>query len=146
MCRGAILLVLISSLGGCGPSSPPSTKTTSDTLPSLEQRVEFLQRYVTFRRSYRDLGFYIYDKNNGGGLVPGPSEWDIRLIAKVPPEELPQWLRADLVASPTAETDWLNGVPGADWATGIKEWYTRPGAVLGINRERSVVAYRLLKR
>lgn len=138
------MILLTAVLVGCtGPTGPASTDTSSDSLPSLGERVEFLQRYVTFRRGYVDLGFQIVCHNNNGGMVPGPSDWDIRLVATVPPAELDDWVPAGEASLPTADTQWLAGVPGAESAAGIVEWYTSPGRVVGIDRQRSVVAYRL---
>ncbi|HEY1187071.1 MAG TPA: hypothetical protein VGE74_05405 [Gemmata sp.] len=141
--RQALVLLTTLALVGCsGTTGPASTDTSSDALPSLERRVEFLERYVTFRRGYTDLGFRVAYQNNGGGLVPGPSEWDIRLVAAVPSAELAAWVPPGVAATPSADTQWLAGVPGAGRAAGIREWYTGPGLVVGIDRERSVVAYR----
>lgn len=140
--RRALVLLAAFALVGCGgPTGPASTDTSSDALPSLAARVEFLERYVTFRRGYSDLGFHIVFHNNGG-MVPGPSEWDIRLVAAVPPTELAAWVPPGLAATPSADTHWLAGVPGEGQAAGIREWYTGPGLVVGIDREHSVVAYR----
>ncbi len=65
-----------------------STDTSSESFATVADRVEFLQRYVTFRRGYRDLGLHIVYHNGGGGRRPGPSECDIRVVAVVPPGEL----------------------------------------------------------
>ena len=141
--RAGLALLLTAALVGCGrPTGPASTDTSSDALPSLEQRVEFLQRYVTFRRGYRDLDFHVRYHNNSGGRVPGPSEWDIRLVATVPPAEIAEWVPTGVTPTPSADTQWLVGVPGAERAAGIREWYTGPGLVVGVDRDHSVVAYR----
>lgn len=136
-----VLFVMVATLGCAGQTGPASTDTSSDSLPSLEDRIEFLERYVTFRRGYTELGFHVAYLNNGKGMVPAPSEWDIRLVATVPPSELPDWIPADGVSQPTADMHWLVGVPGAGLADGITEWYSRAGLVVGIDRKRSVVAY-----
>ena len=141
--RMALLWLAVLSLVGCGePSGPASTDTSSAALPSLAQRVEFLERYVTFRRGYTDLGFHIVYHNNGGGMMPGPSDWDVRLVAAVPPAELNAWVPPDRTATPVADTQWLAGIPGAGRAAGIREWYEAPGVAVGIDREHSVVVYR----
>jgi hypothetical protein len=141
--RQMLVLLTVVALAGCSaPSGPSSTNTSSDTLPSLQQRVEFLERYVTFHRDYSDLGFHIVYYNNGGGMVPGPSEWDIRLVAKVPSAELAAWVPSGLAATPSADTQWLAVVPGAGQANRIREWYASPGLIVGIDRQHSVVAYR----
>lgn len=142
--RPTALLTLV--LAGCGgQTEPTSTDMTSDALPTLAERVEFLQRYVTFRRGYSELGFRIHYRNNGGGLIPGPSEWDIRLVAKVPSSELGGWVPADVEPASATDAGWLADVPDGARAAGISEWYTGPGMVVGVDRSRSIVAYRRWK-
>ena len=141
--RTGLVLLMTAALFGCGKATgPASTDTSSDSLPSLEKRVEFLQRYVTFRREFSDLGFHIVYKNNSGGMVPGPSDWDIRLVATVPPAEIAQWVPPGVAATPSADTQWLVGVPGAERAAQIEQWYAGARSMVGIDRKRSVVAYR----
>jgi len=89
-----LILMLLPALSGCGASEsggPPSTETRSTSMPKLADRVRFLQTYVTFDRQFEQLEFDIFYKNNGGGFVPGPSDWDIQLVAKVPQNELHLW-------------------------------------------------------
>jgi hypothetical protein len=141
--RASLVLLTTASLIGCA-TGPASTDSSSATLPSLEERIQFLERYVTFRRAYHDLAFHITYRNNSGGL-PGPSEWDIRLVATVPPAELLAWVPAGVPAEQSAETQWLSSVPGSRHTATIREWYTSPGLIVGIDRERAVVAYRRWK-
>ena len=143
--RVAVTCVLLVVTTGCGAmSGPATTDTSSASLPALAERVEFLQQYVTFRRDYRELDFRIRYANNGGG-VPGPSDWDIRVVAVVPPEQLEAWVPAGVKPQPATDVSWLADVSGADRATGIREWYVEGrGRVVGVDRAKSVVAYRLL--
>ena len=138
-------LMLIGFAVGCSGGGPGSTDTVSSSLPTLESRIEFLQRYVTFRRTYRELEFHIVFHDNSSGL-PAPSEWDVRLIACVPPEELTQWIPSGVQPLETADTDWLTSVPRSEKAAGITEWYSEPHRVIGIDHKQSVVAYRSWKQ
>ena len=104
-------------------------------------RLEFLQRYVRFRREYRELDFHVVYQSNGGGRVPGPSDWDIRLVAIVPPEELASWVPAGATTVSAFDSNWLDGVPGAERAATVTEWYSAPGRIIGVDRVRSIVAY-----
>jgi hypothetical protein len=70
---------------------------------------------VNFRRTYEELEFAISFNDGGSGRVPGPTEWDIRLLAKVPK------------APPKLE--------GFGWATAGDR-------IVGIDRKQRVVAYR----
>jgi hypothetical protein len=137
-----VFVLLVFSMAGCGGSrGPASTDTSSASFPTLAERVEFLQRYVTFRRGYRELDFNIVHRNGGGGAVPAPSESDIRVVAVVPPGELASWVPAGVTASASADRAWLAVVPGGERAAGITEWYVGPTSVVGIDRAGSVVAY-----
>ena len=125
-------------------SAPASTDTKSDALPTLKERIAFLERYVTFRRDYSDVGFHVVYRN-GGWFPPSPSEWDVRVVATVPPKKLTDWIPSGVKKTPTVDKDWLDGVPGAEKASGIHEWYAEPGRLVGIDREKSIVAYRTWK-
>ncbi|MBS0265093.1 MAG: hypothetical protein JSS02_24390 [Planctomycetes bacterium] len=140
--RSRFLWLLLLVCAGCsGLKGPATTDTSSDTLPGLEKRVEFLERYVEFRRTYTDLGFQIKYQNNSGGLVPGPTEWDIRLVAVVPAAELAEWIPPEVTAESAADVSWLSGVPGAERAKEIEEWYVNGGRLVGVDRKHSVVAF-----
>ncbi|MGP0064476.1 MAG: hypothetical protein ACLQGP_12875 [Isosphaeraceae bacterium] len=143
---GAVWLLTVAVIGCDGSTGPSSTDTSSAAIPSLGQRVEFLQRYVTFRREYRALDFHVVYHNNGEGRVPGPSDWDIRLVAAVPPEELASWVPAGATTVSASDSNWLDGVPGAQRAAAVTEWYSAPGRIIGVDRVRSIVAYRSWSR
>jgi hypothetical protein len=138
------LIVMVSCELGCQSQTtgPATTDTSSSSLTTLSEKIEFLERYVTFRRSYQSLEFHINYHNNGGGLVPGPSDWDIRLIAQVPAAELPQWIPPGIASSNSSDQQWLSIVPTANQANSITEWYIGPGTVVGIDRWRAIVVYR----
>src|ERR1700749_2803184 len=69
----------------------PSTNPTSDAFATLDEKVAFLERYVTFRRHYEQLEYGVFYQNNGQGCVPGPGGWNISIIARVPSRELAEW-------------------------------------------------------
>lgn len=103
---------------------------------------------MTFRRTYHELDFKIHFRNGGDGMLPSPSEWDIRIVAIVPTEELGAWIPQGVKPEAVAETDWLKEVPGWDRAIGVTEWYveknfTNRGKIVGVDRARSVMAYRI---
>ncbi len=128
-------------------SSPDAvtTTTSSSSFSTLKDKTDFLNSYVTFRRNYRDLEFHISYLNNSC-IVPAPSEWDIRLIAIVPEEELHLWIPAGIRVSTSTDRNWLTNVPSSHLADGITEWYTQQGKIVGVNRQTSVVAYRAWKQ
>jgi len=139
-----IILLLLAALTGCGPfgqSGPPSTDTSSSSIPALADRIEFLQTYLTFKRQFEKLEFNINYKNNGGGLIPGRSDWDIRLVAKVPAHELPLW--TDGLNSSTENGQWVSETAREIDVSGVDSWYRGDRKVVGIDQKNSIVVYRL---
>lgn len=148
----AVLATLL--LCGCGPTEPggpPSTRTSSADFGSLAEKVAFLEQYMRFRRSYVQLDFDIAYRSGGDGLLPAPSEWDIRIVARVPPGELSEW-HAGLSPTAPPDTAWLRDLQTPIVHRGVSQWYTRPGVgvgtepslLVGVDPARSVVVYRSL--
>ena len=130
-------------VAGCGQSGPPSTNTSSARFATLAEKVAFLQEYVRFKRTYRQLDFAIRYTNNSGGMVPGPSEWDVRIVAVVPPSELGAWT-SGLRPAPSPDTGWLAGAPTPIDHSGVTQWFHKGGLVVGVDKGKSVVVYRNL--
>ena len=127
---------------GCDRSGPATTRTVSSKFPTVAARSKFLHQYVTFRRTYETLDFDIMYQTNGGGLVPGPSEWDVRLVATVPASELPAWVPAGASAVPAPDASWLKSVPTTLDLSGVNEWYDEGHRVVGLDRARRLVVHR----
>lgn len=145
--RARLFLTTLAALvaSGCEPTGPATTHTTSEGL-SLDARVELLERYVTFRRPFEDLAFVIDYQNNSGGLLGGPSEWDIRVVAVVPAGSIEQWVEGAVVTEAPDDLRWLDAVPRDVDVDGVDTWYARDGHVVGVDREARVVIYRALAR
>jgi len=139
-----VLLLIAFALAGCSktPSGPASVAETSAACADLADRVRFIEHYVTFRRKYEQLDYDVTYQNNGGGIVPGSSDWDIRLIAAVPPTDVDGWIPTGAEKKDGSPPQWLRDLPGSIEREGITEWYRKSGAELGIDRARSIVAYR----
>ena len=134
------IVLLLAAAAGCSKPSPSSTHTTSAALPTVAERVSFLQQYVTFRRNYEQLDFAIDYTNNRGG-VPGPSDWDIRLAAVVLAAEIGTWV-AGMTPLKEPDAGWLKAIPtNLDLST-VSEWYGKGQSVVGINRAKRIVIYR----
>jgi hypothetical protein len=144
--RAIVIVAAIALLVGCEPDGPATTRASSAAFATLAERTAFLNRYVSFRRTYETLDFDVFFRNNSGGLVPGPSDWDIRIVATVPAAELPAWIPAGVTPAPVADSDWLKSVPTTRDRSGIREWYVEGRRIVGIDRERRIVAYRAASR
>ena len=101
-----LLIVTILLVIGCSSSSN-STDTHSRTLPDLKSRKEFAARYFKFPTEVEELSFHIVYHDNSGGLAPGPSDWDIQILAKVKNENLAQWHSKMPPASDNLDLEWL---------------------------------------
>ena len=138
------LLILIMLLAGCSSNSrstPKSVSETSASRPTLEARIAFIEQYVTFSRTYLDLEYDVMYQNNGDGMVPGPSDWDIRILAAVPAEEVVDWIPSDTARSTQKPPPWLGAMPGKIPTDGVTEWYREGKSVVGIDRTNSVIVY-----
>ena len=140
----AWLLPLASAAGAVG--DPPSIRTDSRKVTQLRQRIQMLEQYVQFRRHYLELEFDLFYQNNGGGLIPGPSDFDIRLLARVPKAELSQWRPARTKPAAAPVPQWVRQLPGNLLSRGMKEWYISPGYEVGIDSQASIVAFRRFTR
>jgi hypothetical protein len=131
-------------LSGCSKtaSGPASVTETSVARIDLAERIQFVEKYVNFRRKYAKLDYDIMYQNNGGGMVPAPSDWDIRLIAVVPKTEIEAWVPVGAEKKDDPSPAWLKDIPGTIERDEITEWYRKSGIVIGVDRERSIVAYR----
>jgi hypothetical protein len=148
-----LLLVLVMLLIGCfggtptqraAGDGPPSAQEDSRRRPKLQDRIAFLEQYVTFRRTYLQLEYNVFYQNNGGsGIldIPGPSEWGITIVAVVPPADLPKWIPAGVQKRSYPPPAWVKNVPGNIVTTGVTEWYSSGSIEVGIDRKTATVVY-----
>ena len=137
------MLMLCAILLGCGTEGPSSTMTKSDSFTSLTEKINFLNQYVIFRRVYEELDFDINYQNNSGGMVPGPSDWDIRIIAIVPQEQLSLWTKELAPYAEMKNIKWLSSVPTTIDYSNIKQWYQGNRKTVGIDPVKRIIVYRL---
>lgn len=104
--RSIFLFVIALLVLGC-TSSSKSTDTHSRSLPDLQARKNFAASYFKFPTEVEDLSFHIVYHDNSGGLVPGPSDWDIRILAKVKKENLARWHSQMPPAADSLDLMWM---------------------------------------
>ena len=139
-------LLFLTLLPGCTPTAqpgPPTASETSAARPGLQDRIAFLEQYVTFRRSYVELEYAVDYQNNGGGRVPGPSDWDIQIVAVVPPAEVDDWLPSAVTKMEQPPPEWVKNTASGIASDEITEWYTEGNSItVGVDRQTSTIAYR----
>ena len=79
---------------------------------------------------------------NGGSFPPAPSEWDIRIVASVDPNDLDQWAITGKRNLEMKTPDWVGTTAKSLNVDAISEWYTDGGRTVGIDRDANIVAYR----
>ena len=130
-------------LSSCGQTGPSTTSTKSIEFKTIEEKVEFLEKYVAFDRSYYSLDFDIFYRNGGNGLLPSPSEWDIKIVAVVPKDELEHWT-AGLSPVQPFDIDWIKNIVAPINYTGFSQWYRKGGIEVVVDEQNSVIVYRNL--
>ena len=86
-----------------------TTDTDSRTLPDRRQRLDFLARYLRPKSPIADAEFVIHYRDNSGGAIPGPSDWDIRAVIEAEGDAAPWYAGWKPCAGP--------GVPDGTAAT-----------------------------
>lgn len=79
---------------------------------------------------------------NNSGFPPGPSDWDIQILAIVPSAAVEEWIPKDAEASEQKPPQWVTTIPGNIPTEGLREWYIQSGKAVGIDREHSIIACR----
>jgi len=72
-----------------------TTDTWSRDLPSQEERIRFLRRYLKFRTQVLDCEFHVVYHDNGFA----PSDWSVSAAVRVVPSDVPAWLQDAAPAS-----------------------------------------------
>ena len=126
-----LIILLLLPLLGCKPD-----ETYHKQIPTVPLTATLSERHCIFApirhippRTYETLDFDIMYQNNGGGLIPGSSDWDIRLIATVPESEFQSWVPRVVKSSALHNTAWLTSIPTTINLSGVKEWYVDGGRV-----------------
>ena len=133
-----IALMITLNLVSCDKGQ--TTHTASTTFSTIAEKQEFLERYVIFRRSYEDLHFQLSFIDGDSGMVPGPTEWNIRLAATIPADEIDQWTEG-LDATKLPDLDWVPEIPSAPTDLSDYKWYQDATRTVGVNRVNRNVLY-----
>jgi hypothetical protein len=88
----AVSLVVSMAPVACREAPSLTTSTRSETLPTAEERVAFLGRYLRLRSAVRDAAFAIDYHDNSTGLLPGPSDWSVWAALLLPQGAMSSWL------------------------------------------------------
>jgi hypothetical protein len=83
-----------------------NTNTASASLPDDQAKVEFLKRYLKLPSEVQAAEFHILYQDNSKGMIPGPSDYDIRAVVKVPPDKVGLWTAEFRRTDTPYDVDW----------------------------------------
>lgn len=141
--RPTILLVAIAcGMIGCAEKSL-TTHTSSTQFGTKQEKLDFLDSYLVNRAGLLDAEYRIDYQDNGSGRgVPGPSDYDLRMILRILPDSMDAWTsdveRQDFLVS---REMWSGIAPDTSvWgAHTTPELYTSQGQVKLIYRTEGIV-------
>jgi len=134
------LAIALPFLCSCGGNNSKTTDSNSTLFATLAEKQSFMERYVSFRRHYDDLDFHISYMDGGDGMLPGPTEWDIRVFAKVPKESLDEWF-SGMALTQTPDLSWVSSIPKAPSNLSSFQWYADGRRIVGISRDECLALY-----
>lgn len=140
---GILLIVALGVLWGIREISSDkfmggrlTTDTWSRDLPSPEERIRFLGRYLKLRTQVLDCEFHIVYHDNGFA----PSDWAISAAVRVAPADVSAWLQDAAPASGDSAFDYRAMVPARWKVNSAPELLRRGTTQLVVFRLEGVVA------
>lgn len=132
ICLLAVLLFAVVSVlrsaGSAGQEANKTTDTWSSEFASRDEKLAFLAEYLIMPSEVLDAEYHIVYYDNSTGLIPGPSDWDVRAALKVKPEDIPLWTDGLVAVSPEEiDLEWWVGLSSANilWDGDDAEYYKR---------------------
>jgi hypothetical protein len=125
-----------------------TTNTRSASLPTEQAKIEFLNRYLVLPTDVQGTEFHIVFHDNRKGLVPGPSDFDIQVAVKVPPDKVSAWTAEMPKAAAPFDVSWAQDVLPRDdrWAThSTPHYYERAGVYVVTYEPEGIVLKRVTK-
>jgi hypothetical protein len=89
-CWWLLFLVFLAAACSGSPTADLTTDTKSTALVTEAEQIQFLSQYVTLKSAVTATEFHIIYHDNSGGLLPGPSDWNIQAVMQV--EDVAPWI------------------------------------------------------
>lgn len=104
-----LTLFVVLLIAACNSTATPdrTTDTKSIELTTETEQIDFLSQYVNLKSGVLETEFHIVYHDNGGGLVPGPSDWDIQAVMMV--DDVAAWVDGKTEVE-TADFSWAEGL------------------------------------
>jgi hypothetical protein len=131
-----ILLLLFSTT-----QTTLTTDKRSSDFSDDQAKVEFLKKYLKMYSEIEATEFHVRYQDNSGGLVPGPSDWDMQVVMKMPKDKVGLWTRG-LEKTVEADLSWGDDLLPNDerWAIRSKPMiYSRGSSVVAVFESEGIV-------
>ena len=113
LCLAAVIIFILwqTKASDTEKSQDKTTDKWSVEFSDAEEKLNFLAEYLNMPSEIIDAEYHIVYHDNSQGLVPGPSDWDIRAALKINPDNIALWTEGFEPASPE-EIDfaWWEGI------------------------------------
>lgn len=122
-----------------------STDTHSKQFATDTDKIQFLKRYLTLATAVEAAEFHVIYHDNSGGFVPGPSDWDMQVVLKVPPRDFIAWTHNVKVTSQQQDLEWGYSLARQrDWRLQSKpKIYTGSGKIVAVFEKEGFIFQRL---
>lgn len=148
---GILLLVIIVSVSymSLGNTKSRTTETWSKQFQKREDKIVFLQKYIKTFSTIVDTEFYINYFDNSVGIIPGPSDWEMRVALIVPEDSVKNWTEGfHEVKKDEIEMNWWNDLPltTEEWQrSSTPKFYKRPNeqVYLVVYSEEGIILKRI---
>jgi hypothetical protein len=83
-----------------------TTDTASSQFATDKEKIAFLERYLELPTQVEAAEYTIVYQDNSSGRVPGPSDWDMRVVVKVAPEDISSWPKSLTETTQAFDLEW----------------------------------------
>ncbi len=112
-------------------SANRSTDTYSTNFSQESEKIVFLKKYVKCFSPVSAAEFHIIYHDNSTGLVPGPSDGDLKIVIRIAPSDIPKWTAGFReVEKDDIDLSWIPDIPleVSRWKSVSRPgYYRRPG-------------------
>lgn len=151
----AAAYIAIRTTSASGRSDDLTTDTHSRDLPEAD-KLPFLARYLTLHSNVAATDFHIRYRDFSHDWLPAPSEWDMRVVMKVAPDDISRWTADVALYDPAGGTHQNDDPSDLGWAreltslndrwrtTSTPKIYTRGSTVVAVFEPEAIVCKRAL--
>jgi hypothetical protein len=128
------------------PKRSMSTDTHSKQFATDADKIRFLKRYLSLPTAVEAAEFHVVYHDNSGGLIPGPSDWDMQVVLKVAPQDLSAWTHNVKATSQKQDLEWGYSLARQrDWKLQSKpKVYTGSGKIVAVFEKERVIFKQLI--